>query len=60
MKAAEAKEKARVEADPTQQTFGNTEQGPIMTLTPIEDLIPADPSLTVVGKLVRPKKKKKL
>ena len=54
-----AVEKARVEADPTQQTFGNTEQGPIMTLTPIEDLIPADPSLTVVGKLVRPKKKKK-
>ena len=54
-----AVEKARVEADPTQQTFGNSIEGPIMTLTPLEDLTPGDPSLSVVGKLVRPKRKKK-
>jgi WD40 repeat protein len=52
-------EKAAFEADPTQQTFGNAPTGPIMKLQPLVEVPVLDPSMTVVGKIVRPKKKKK-
>jgi hypothetical protein len=53
-------EESEFEADITKQTFGNTKNGPVMNLPPLEEMTPLlDTSRTVVGRLVRPKKKKK-
>jgi len=52
-------EKAAFEADPTQQTFGNEPTGPVIQLQPLSEVPLGNPAMSVVGRLVRPKKTKK-